>query len=149
MQIRRCLFWLGLSTVPYTATAVLLTVSTVQFRSICHLHVTVTCLTKFSFRQPGWQAVTTAKFRQTRPNNSQNYHIWVGVTSDPFIRQPSDLWQTPNFVSSEGPVTRDWQIDRNCTVYGPRLYRILAVFMGLSPLNSTVWYSLRPVYGSR
>jgi hypothetical protein len=24
-------------------------------------------------------------------DETQNYHIWVGVTSNPFIRQPSDL----------------------------------------------------------
>jgi len=78
------------------------------------LHVTVTRLTKISFHQPGWQAVTIANFCQTRPDNSHNHHIWVGVTSDPFFRQPR---QTPNFVLSEGPVMRDWQIDRNCTVY--------------------------------
>jgi hypothetical protein len=93
-----------------------LDVDTVQFWSICHPYVTVTCLTKFSFCQPGRQAVTTVKFRQTRPDNSQNYHIWVGVTIGPFVRQPSDLWQTPNFVLSEGPVMCDWWIDWNCTV---------------------------------
>jgi len=93
-----------------------------MYCTICHPYVTVTCLTIVFFSQPGWRAVTTMKFCQTRPDNSQNYHIWVGVTSNPFIRQPGDLWQTPNFILSEGPVMHDWWIDWNCTVYA--LYTI-------------------------
>jgi len=82
--------------------------STIQFRSIHHLHVTVTCLTKFSFCQPGWWAVTTAKFCQTRPDNSQNYHIWVG---DPFVRQPSDLWLM-NWLKLYGSCENECDFDK-------------------------------------
>jgi hypothetical protein len=34
----------------------------------------------------------------------------------PFVKQPCDVWPWPNFVSSDGSVTRDRQIVRNWTV---------------------------------
>jgi hypothetical protein len=49
--------------------------TTVQFWSICHPYVTVTHLTKFSFRHLVWRAMTTAKFHQIGPQNMQNYYI--------------------------------------------------------------------------
>ena len=87
-------------------------------RAACHTYPNMVILgiigshlTKFCRCHGPQPRLTIWKFCQMRPNNSQNYHIWVGVTSDPFVRQPSDLWQTLNFVSSEGPVMCDWQID--------------------------------------
>jgi len=46
----------------------ILTHSTVQFQSICHPYVTVTCLTKFLFHHFGWRAVTMEKFHQIGPS---------------------------------------------------------------------------------
>ena len=64
---------------------------TVQFRSICHPYVTVTHLTKFSFRHLARRAVTRSKFRQMAQILTRIALFGTYVMNYPFVKQPCDV----------------------------------------------------------
>ena len=107
--------------------------STVQFRSICHPYVTVTHLTKFSFRHLTRRAVTRSKFRQMAQILARIALFGTYVTGYPFVKQPCDVWRRPNFVSS-------WLCDTWQTNWS-KLDSISRWFVGLLKLKWDIWNS--------